>query len=214
MDDVGLVEVACVFLDALVQRNRGESGRGFDLDGGDIVSTGDGTFGDEEIDFHPLFFILPVRIGIEEQFASDGGQHLCDDVFHQHACIDIQFIFEDFLIEFPGDDPPLIECVTDHQSRVVHIAFQGIVFLFETQADARFGRVECEVDHPGIAKPEERAVIVPEAGVFFQVGQHELVFVQLELPGDRFINGADFGRVRAGVIVDAVVVKIQDFSWS
>ena len=73
------------------------------------MAAGDGFLGDEEVDFHPVVLVLSGRIGVEEQFTADGGEHLADDVFHQHAGIDLQFVFENLLVELLGDDSALIE---------------------------------------------------------------------------------------------------------
>ena len=88
MDDVGLRQVRGVFLDAFLQGCSGETGRGFHLDGRNVVAAGDGPLGDEEVDFHPVVFVLSGRIGVEEEFAADSGEHLADDV---HQSISLKY---------------------------------------------------------------------------------------------------------------------------
>ena len=79
--------------------------------------------------------------------------------------------------------------MANHKASVVHVAFEGIVALFQTQADAGFGGVEGQVDHLGIAQPKERAGVISETGILVQVSQLKLMVVQLELGGDGFIDG-------------------------
>ena len=52
------------------------------------MPAGDGFLGDEEVDFHPVVFVLSGRIGVEEEFAADGGEHLANDV---HQSISLKY---------------------------------------------------------------------------------------------------------------------------
>lgn len=69
--------------------------------------------------------------------------------------------------------------MANHKAGVVHVAFEGIVALFKTKTYAGFCGVEGEIYHIGVAEPEKRAVVVAETGIFVEVGELELVFVQL-----------------------------------
>ena len=88
------------------------------------MAAGDGLLGDKEVNLHPVVLVLSGRIGVKEKFAADGGEHLADDVFHQHTGIDLQLVFENLLVELLGDDSALIEGVADHEAGVVHVTFE------------------------------------------------------------------------------------------
>ena len=176
------------------------------------MSAGNRAFRDEKVYLHPIVLVFPGWVGVEEQLAVIGHEHLRHDILHQHPSVDFQLVFENLLVKLFRDNPPLIEGMANHQAGVVHIAFQGIVFLFEAQSDAGFCGVEGQVHHLGIAQPKERAGVIAEAGILVQVGQLELMVVQLKLCGDGFIDGIHFGGVFAGIAVDAVMVKVEYLS--
>ena len=81
--------------------------------------------------------------------------------------------------------------------------------MLQSQTDAGLCGVESEVHHLGIAEPEERAVVIAKTGVFVEVGKLEFVLMPLKLPRDGLVNGFRLGGMNAGILVDAVVVKIQ-----
>lgn len=58
VNDIGLCQVRGVLLDAFLQGYSGELGRGFYLDGRNVVAAGDGLLGDEEVYLHPVVFVF------------------------------------------------------------------------------------------------------------------------------------------------------------
>lgn len=78
------------------------------------MTAGYGLLGDEEINFHPVVFVFARRVGVEEKFAADGGEHLADNVFHQHAGINLQLVFKYLLVELLRNDSAFIEGMADH----------------------------------------------------------------------------------------------------
>ena len=57
-------------------------------------------FGNEKVDFHVVFPVLAVGTGIKVQARTAMAKHLCNNVFHQHSFVDIQFIEENRTIKF------------------------------------------------------------------------------------------------------------------
>ena len=73
------------------------------------MSIGYFIFGNQKIDFHAIFFILPIAVCIKEQLMPRTHQHLCHNIFQHHAHIDFQFINQQFPIYFLRDNPVFIK---------------------------------------------------------------------------------------------------------
>ena len=99
-----------------------------------------------------------------------GREHLRDDVFHNHANVDLQLVEQELLIDFLRYQPFFIKSVADEKSGIAHVAFHGHAIHVELEADARFGGVEAEVGDHGIAKPENGVFIAAFAGILAQRG--------------------------------------------
>ena len=54
------------------------------------MATGNLAFRYEEVYLHTVLLVFARWVGVEKQFATIGHQHLCHDILHQHACIDLQ----------------------------------------------------------------------------------------------------------------------------
>ena len=105
----------------LVQRGERVILAGLYFNRGYVVSVADLAFGCQKVDFHSVFAVLTVRIGVEKQLMSAGGQHLRYDILNDHSHIDLELVEQELLVDLLADNAVLIKSVADQKPCVSHI---------------------------------------------------------------------------------------------
>ena len=87
------------------------------------MAVADPAFGNQKVDLHTTGGVAAGCVVVEIEFVTACSEHLGDDVFHDKAFVDFDFIKKQFFVDLLADDSIFIKKVADQQTGIGHITF-------------------------------------------------------------------------------------------